>query len=165
MAGLDVKPILRAVAARFNQVLKERSISADNLERSALGRRQIRGDANGFERQALLGFFVEAKRAGAARQRGEQIHALDDPPKQRDIAIKMPRGVPDDHIQLRATAAVCGIITARSNHPVTMRQPNLAALRIAGDGKASAKPNLRRINIAVGQASEWEFRIKRALEL
>ena len=124
------------VAAGFDQLLKNWRFGAHHFQVCALGEGNIRGDTNGLERKALLGFFVETHRAGASWQGREQLHPLHDAPQQSDVPIQVARRMANHDIQFGAAAAVHADIATRSDHAVTMRQPHLPGLGVARYGKA-----------------------------
>src|SRR3546814_10837720 len=65
-------------------------------------------DLDRLDQHALRGVFVEAQRAGAARQHAEQFHAVDHAPDQGDVAVELARRLAVDHVELGAVARVRG---------------------------------------------------------
>ena len=83
VADVDVgggrgEPVFAAVAACLEELGEERGVGAQDFEGGAFGLRDVGGEADRFDRRALLGLFVEAEGAGAARQRRQQFHAAQD---------------------------------------------------------------------------------------
>ena len=71
----------------------------------------------------------------------------------------------DHHIQFGAASAVHGSIASGADHAVTMHEPHPAGFRVTRDWETAGETDLRRIDIAVGQAGERQLRLERALEL
>jgi hypothetical protein len=99
----------------------------------------------GEDRGAFLGRLVEADIAGAARQAGEVFHSLDHPADDRDIAIKLARGLSDDGVELRARAGVGRIVAAHADGGVAVERPHFFSICANGP----ALPEQRRVGIGV----------------
>src|SRR5581483_2245902 len=69
-----LEPFLAPIASRLHVSRKRRCVGPQDFELGALRRRDIGRYADGFDRQAVLGLLIEAKRTRAARQSGEQLH-------------------------------------------------------------------------------------------
>ena len=91
-----MEPILPAVPSGFDEFLERRCVGAHHFQQGALGHRDIRGDPDGLDRHALLGFLIEPERALAPGQSGEQFDSLQHTAEEGDVAIEMTRRMPDD---------------------------------------------------------------------
>ena len=85
--------------------------STSRAVRSASGRSAAMRGAG--DRRALLGLLVEAQRAGAARQRRQQLHAAQHAAGNHDVAVELARRLADDHVELGAAAGVGPVARGR----------------------------------------------------
>ena len=111
----------------------------------------VGGEPDGLDGRALLGLLIEAQRAGAARQRGQQLDAPQHAADRDDVAVELARRLAGHHVELGAAAGVGPVITAHAEHAITMRDPRLAG-RFALDahGETVDPAGLGRIAVAVG---------------
>src|SRR5436190_15584757 len=64
-------PVVAPEAPALDELPEGLAVGAQRLERLAMPRRQVAGDAHVADRRALLGLLVEAERRSAARERGQ----------------------------------------------------------------------------------------------
>src|SRR5690606_17705235 len=121
--GRNLVPVVAPVTAYLDEPVEGLGVGAQHFDIRTLFFRDIGGESDTVKPNALLGFLVEPQLARAARKRGEELHTLHHSSDQRDVAIELPRGVPDHGVELRAIAAV-RIGTARNaDRPVTVHEP------------------------------------------
>src|SRR6185437_10569330 len=83
--------------------------------------------------------LVKAHRAVATRQVSEILHALHHASDQRDVAIKLARGLADHRIKFGAGTGIGCVVAAGADHAVAVHQPSLSGFWIAPDRKALAE--------------------------
>src|SRR5690242_2440536 len=99
-----LEPRVGARAALLEHCGKSFAVGSQRFEPGTFGGRQFASQPDPLNRNSLPGFFVEAERAGAARHRRKQLHAVDYATNQCDVAVEVTWRLADHGIELAAVA-------------------------------------------------------------
>src|ERR1700687_3670948 len=144
------EPRLAPVSPRLHPPLERGCVRPQRFPLRSIGGRNDGGQRDAFQGDPLLMLFIEAQRACAARQAGEQLHSLEHPADGGDVAVQVAWTVAGDDVELGTIAAVGRVIPACAHYAVAVSEPDLTALGVTSDREAVRPSHLPCVHVAVG---------------